>query len=178
MKFTKEIIKKYFSELSDQLKIQNAKGEILLFGGAAMILVFNSRISTKDIDAVFQPKKEFQKAIKQVALLNKLNINWLNDAVKGYLYSDKFNQKEILKFDNLTVYVPEPEYLLAMKIISMRIEAESSDLEDIRTLLKATDLNSPDMVLELVKRYYPQDMIPQKSYYAIEEIITEAFKKN
>ncbi|MEN8155110.1 MAG: DUF6036 family nucleotidyltransferase [Acidobacteriota bacterium] len=178
MELTKKNIKKYFSKLSDQLKLQNSKGEILLFGGAAMILTFNSRISTKDVDAVFKPKKEFQIAIDHVAKDNNLNKNWLNDAVKGFLYSNKFNQKEILKFDNLTVYVPEPEYLLAMKVISMRTEAVSSDFEDIKTLLKETGLDTPGKVLDLVREYYPENMIPQKSFYALEGIISEAFNNN
>lgn len=178
MELTKQDIIKFLEELSDQLKTQGVKGEVLLFGGAAMILTFNARVDTKDIDAVFTPKKEFQEAIVKVAKNNDLKNNWLNDAVKGFLYSDKFNQKEILKFDNLNVYVPEPEYLLAMKVISMRTEAVSSDFDDIRILLKATGIDTPEKVISLVKEYYPEKMIPQKSFYAIEEILSKSFSND
>ncbi|HLP48779.1 MAG TPA: hypothetical protein VK469_22755 [Candidatus Kapabacteria bacterium] len=42
---------------------ENLKGEILIFGGAAMVLAFNSRPSTRDVDALFQPKSNFSQEI-------------------------------------------------------------------------------------------------------------------
>lgn len=55
---SKEQILKYLEILSDEIGKEDLKGEILVFGGAAMVLAFNARPSTKDIDAIFQPKKE------------------------------------------------------------------------------------------------------------------------
>ena len=41
--------------LSELLRERNVQGEICLLGGTAMVLAFNARERTKDVDAVFQP---------------------------------------------------------------------------------------------------------------------------
>ena len=50
-------------------------------------------------------------------------IDWLTDAVKGYLSSQgDFNP--YLELPHLRVFVARPEYLLAMKVASMRLGEE------------------------------------------------------
>jgi len=46
---TAEEIKQYLRELNDELALQNVKGEICLYGGAVMCLVFKARPATKDV---------------------------------------------------------------------------------------------------------------------------------
>jgi hypothetical protein len=42
--------------LSEKLGELGVHGEICLFGGTVMVLAFTARLSTKDVDAIFQPK--------------------------------------------------------------------------------------------------------------------------
>jgi hypothetical protein len=42
---SKDSILKYLKELSEEIGQENLKGEILIFGGAAMVLAFNARPS-------------------------------------------------------------------------------------------------------------------------------------
>ena len=44
---TKQQIKKYLKMLNDQLAGMGIKGEICLYGGAMMCIVFNTRPATK-----------------------------------------------------------------------------------------------------------------------------------
>jgi len=44
------------ASLSGLLARRNVVGEIVLFGGAAMVLAHKARVSTKDVGAVFAPK--------------------------------------------------------------------------------------------------------------------------
>lgn len=44
---TKQQIKKYLKMLNDQLAGMGIKGEICLYGGAMMCIVFNARPATK-----------------------------------------------------------------------------------------------------------------------------------
>lgn len=60
-------IKKYLTELNDELRAIGVKGEICLYGGAVMCLVYNARPATKDVDAIFQPTMEMRQAIERVA---------------------------------------------------------------------------------------------------------------
>jgi len=168
---SKKHILQYLEELSVALGRQNLKGEILLFGGAAMVLVFNARPATKDVDAIFRPKKEIYAISREIAGKHHLTEGWLNDSVKGFLTSDSFKQNLFIRFNNLSVYTPEPQYLLAMKCISMRISVESSDVDDIKTLLKHLKIKKAEDVFQLIEKYFPQNKIPQKTFYAIDEIL-------
>ncbi|MCK4763911.1 MAG: hypothetical protein KAW12_17045 [Candidatus Aminicenantes bacterium] len=170
---SKEKILKYLEELSVEIGKEDLKGEILLFGGAAMVLAFNARPSTKDVDAIFQPKIKIYELSKRIAERHNLPEDWLNDSVKGFIRTDSFTYKLLVRFENLSVYVPEPEYLLAMKSISMRIGIESSDIDDVKYLIDYLELDTLDDIFDIIQKYYPKSQIPQKTYYAIEEIFQE-----
>jgi hypothetical protein len=66
--------------LNKELSAEDAKAEICLYGGTAMILAFNARLSTKD--AVFRPKPVVASAAEKVAGELGLTTDWLNDASK------------------------------------------------------------------------------------------------
>lgn len=58
---------------------------------ASVGLAYDERRATKDIDAVFIPKKEVYAAAARVAAALDLPDGWLNDAVKGFLLGpDRF----------------------------------------------------------------------------------------
>lgn len=168
---SKKNIKKYLKEISVELSKEGLKGEILILGGAMMVLVFNARTSTKDVDAIFYPKVKIYELSKKITEKYGLPENWLNDSVKGFIKKTPLNKQLLIRFDNLLVYVPEPEYILAMKSISMRIGIESSDIEDLKFLINYLKLKSAKDIFKIIEKYYPQNQIPQKTYYAIEEIL-------
>jgi methylmalonyl-CoA mutase cobalamin-binding subunit len=62
-----EEIKQRLSELNDELRAADVKGEICLYGGAVMCLVFDARPATKDVDAVFRPAQQIRQAAERVA---------------------------------------------------------------------------------------------------------------
>ena len=70
--------------------------------------------------------------------------------------------------------IAQPEYLLAMKCLAFRIGAEFHDEADIRYLLRHLDVQDYDAALELITRYYPLDRFPQKTLYALGELLPPA----
>ena len=117
---TAEDIKRYLTELNDELRSMDVKGEICLYGGAVMALAYDARPDTDDVDAVFRPSEQIRKAAVRIANRNNLPPDWLNDAVKGFLVPH--GQRVMFDFSNLKAFIPEPDYLIAMK--SMSGEAE------------------------------------------------------
>ncbi len=164
-----EKIESLFRRLSDRLIERGLVGEVALYGGAAMVLAHRARLSTKDIDAVFVPKQEVYQAAYEVAEEVGMEKDWLNDAVKGFL-SVKNDIVPLRDYPGLKVFVAAPEYLLAMKCLSMRLGRDETDLSDVRFLMDRLGLNDAAQVLDLVSCYYPEDRIQPKTRFAIEEI--------
>jgi hypothetical protein len=162
-------IERLLRNLSGLLTQRGVVGEVALYGGAAMVLAHRARLATKDVDAVFVPKKEVYQAASEVAVACGAEKDWLNDAVKGFL-SDRNETSLLLDLPGLKVFVASPEYLLAMKCMSMRLGKEDTDLEDVKFLMNHLKLQRAADVLELVSRYYPEDRIQPKTRFAVEEI--------
>lgn len=170
MEYSGRDIERLFRELNDELAGQGVAGEVYLVGGAVMCLVFDARRSTKDLDAFFKPAKEVREAARRVAASSGLPADWLNDAVKGYL-SDRGDFHPFLDLSNLRVLTAAPEYLLAMKCLAMRLGEEFHDKDDVRFLLRYLNLTDYDTALDIVTRYYPLERMPQRTLYALEELL-------
>jgi hypothetical protein len=165
----KREIERLFGLLNDELARTNQTGEVYLVGGAVMCLVYDARASTRDVDALFKPASAVRAAARRVALQARVAGDWLNDAVKGYL-SERGDFRRYVDHPNLRVMVASPEYLLAMKCLSMRLGAEFNDEADIRFLLRLLDITRYDTAVEVITRYYPASRFPQKTLYALEEL--------
>lgn len=163
-------IEKLLKLLEEKLKSKSVMGEIYLVGGAVMCLVFNARPATKDIDAYFKPSSIIREFANEIAEQESLENNWLNDAVKGFL-SDQGEYSPYLEMPYLKVFVATAEYLLAMKCLALRIGAEFSDENDIRYLLRYLNIEKYQDALNIITQYYPIKKFPQKTLYALEEIL-------
>jgi hypothetical protein len=165
----KKEIDHYLEKLSETLDQRGIKGEIVLYGGAAMVLALKARPSTKDVDAVFIPKKMIYQAAKEVEERYGAPEGWLNDAVKGFI-SLREERDPYKDFPNLKVFTATPEYLLAMKCLSLRIGLGSRDVEDIRFLIRHLGIGSAQDLLDRIEKYYPKRQISPKTQFAIEEL--------
>lgn len=159
-------ITKALHDLAAELAAMDIKGELCLYGGAVLCLAYNARPMTKDVDAVFEPSTKVREAAKKVG--EKLNwpADWLNDAVKGWVVPHE--KKVFLDLPGLKVFVPEPDYLLAMKTLAARVDA--SDREDVRFLVKALGLKGPAEVLDILLKYYPKERIKPATQFFVEEL--------
>jgi len=164
---TAEEIEQYLREVNQELALQDVKGEICLYGGAVMCLVFKARPSTKDVDAIFEPVKFIRNAITRIAERHGLRQDWLNFAVKMFVVE---HEKRILfDFPNLKVYVPTADYLLAMKVLAAR--ADTEDVSDIKYLSNELKLSDYAQIAEIVRKYYPNKIIKPETEFLLEEIL-------
>ncbi len=170
MQYSRRDIERLFQRLNQELFRNGITGEVYLVGGAVMCLVFDARRSTKDIDAFFRPAREVRQAAQRIAASSGMSPDWLNDAVKGYL-SPKGDFDPYLEASNLRVLTAAPEYLLAMKCLAMRLGEEFHDEADVRFLLRYLNLTDYRTALDMVTRYYPLEQFPQRTLYALEELL-------
>ena len=163
-------------KISDELGQRGVKGELCLFGGSVMVLAFAARVSTKDVDAIFQPTREIRDAASKVGAELGFSENWLNDAAKGFVSArHEVVDGNLPQFSNLRLTMPTAEYLLAMKCLASRIgavETDADDVNDIVFLVRHLKLKSAAEVMELAASYYP-DRIPVKAQYLLEGLFAE-----
>jgi hypothetical protein len=109
-----------------------------------------------------------REAVASVAAKEGLPDDWLNDGAKGFIYSDP---ETILleRYVGLEVYIPTLDYLLAMKIIAGR----QRDIADARALIVHLDLQSPQEVLDILRKYIPEQYFTIKVQYIVEDLFSE-----
>ena len=164
-------IRELFAALDQELAKRSVVGEVGLLGGAVMCLVFQARESTRDVDAVFAPTREIRDAARSVARTYGVPDDWLNDAVKGFVVSSP-PRIQVLDLPNLRVWAPTAEYMLAMKCVSARFDTH--DAGDVAFLIRHLGLVAPEQVFERIARYYPQQRVPPKTRFLVEELLGAA----
>lgn len=170
MEFTPDDMHRLFGLLNEELRDVSSRGEIYLVGGAVMCLAYSARPSTRDIDAAFQPSATVRQAAARVASRIGFEPHWLNDGVKGFM-SSRGEFALFLELDHLRVMLAQPEYLLAMKCMAMRLGAESRDQDDVRFLLRLLDVHNVSEAVKIITKYYSPDEIPKKTLYALPDLL-------
>jgi hypothetical protein len=157
-----------FDELASELAANDCHGHVFVVGGAATALAYNTRRSTRDLGAVFEPKAVVYEAARRVGERHDLPPDWLNDAVKGFLPGADPNATTVFEHPGLSVRVASPEYLFAMKAIAARVER---DADDLIQLYRLSGFASADEALDCVARYYPPHLIPPKTEFVVRELL-------
>jgi hypothetical protein len=133
----KNIMIRAFEALDNEL---GAKAEILIGGGAAMLLGHNIPLTTMDIDGLLMKSSvtpaELDPLIKKIGHDLKIGAHWFNDYINTFTYTvpKDFRSRLVTVFSgkNLTVFALGKEDLLIMKCFSGR----EKDIGHARALLK------------------------------------------
>ena len=149
--------------LLDERGIQ---GEMYLVGGAAIALAYDARRSTRDVDAVFEPKLEIYEAAAEVGPRLDLPAGWLNDAVKGFLSGDDPEASPVLDMPGLRCLAASPRILLALKVLAHRV---GEDEDDVRLLAAELSLSSAGEVLSLAEEVFGDRLDPAARFF-VEEL--------
>jgi hypothetical protein len=179
--FNRKTLEKAFERLGELAWNDGKTVEISVYGGSALVLSMNFRVSTHDVDAVFDADRTFvRKSAKLVAEEFGWEPDWINDGVKGFLSAqdDSAEAKSLFRSypseiePGLRVFVASPSYLFAMKCLAMRVGgAEASeDVDDIRHLGKKLGIKTAADAFAVVARYYPANRLSPKTQFGVEEI--------
>ncbi|MEA2641339.1 MAG: hypothetical protein QOF51_2733 [Chloroflexota bacterium] len=163
----REQIEQCLLEVGAYLDEQGLIGEILLLGGAYMTLVLQQREATMDVDAYFATNAAaIREAGERVAAAHGLPADWLNDAVKGFLYVQP-TMVPWRDYPGLRIYAPPAEYIFAMKALAGR----PGDVRDLEILRDMVDITTMDQALGIVTRYIPERLLAPRIRYLLEDLI-------
>ncbi|HVE46234.1 MAG TPA: hypothetical protein VNA57_05765 [Acidimicrobiales bacterium] len=152
--------------LGARLHSRGLQGDMYVVGGAAIALAFEPRRSTRDIDAVFEPKMAIYEAASEVGDELGLPLAWLNDAVKGFLAGDDPLAAPVLDVPGLRCMVASPQMLLALKVAAHRV---GEDEEDVRLLAAHLGLLSAEQVLHVTEAIFGEHLDPAARFF-VEEL--------
>ncbi len=155
------------TELAAELNRRGVSAEMYVAGGAAIALAFDERRSTRDIDAVFEPKSRVYEAAAAVGEARDLPVGWLNDAVKGFLEGPDPAAAPVLDLPGLRCLVASPEVLLALKVLAHRV---GEDEDDLRLLAALLGLERAEEVLAVAERTFGDRLDPAARFF-VEELL-------
>ena len=170
--FSREELDKYLKELGREfrrLNGKNAHAEVVLIGGASVLINYEFREMTGDADAVIYTNAAMKDAINRVRDNNSLPDDWLSeDFKKTTSYTEKLRGVSVhyRTFSNiLHIRTITAEYLIAMKVMSGR--QYKFDLSDIVGILWEHEKNGCPIcrvtVENAVTELYGQDSLPEIS---------------
>jgi hypothetical protein len=155
------------TDLGSALAVKGERADMFIVGGAAIALAYSTRRTTRDLDAVFEPKQVVYAAAREVARAHGLADDWLNDAVKGLLPGADPNATTLFEQPGISVRVASPHYLFAIKAAAARIER---DAEDLQFLYQLCGFQTVDEALDLVTQYYPPHLLTPKTELLLREL--------
>jgi hypothetical protein len=120
--------------LANELGTRAQPFEVAIVGGAALVLLYGARETTKDVDAFLVgggDAVDLRTASRNVAGKLGLPDDWFNDAAKGYVHGLALGDR-LLVTPSLVVHTLSLEQLLAMKLSAWR---DDVDIDDARLLL-------------------------------------------
>lgn len=130
-----------------------------------MLTQMHSTRMTDDVDVLLKDidnpttssvYKVFRAAVRAVANRRQIPSTWINDLIGDFLRDLGTVPHGVLwrTYSVLEVYVPEVEYILALKLLAGR----PKDWEDIRLLCQRLSIQTSDEAQRLVDRYVPEEV--------------------
>jgi hypothetical protein len=148
---------------------QGDRIELVLVGGAAMVLGFEARQSTHDVDVAILFPREARKVrllAARVAQERDWPEDWLNDAAKGYLVGLS-KGPVVYTAPGIEVRLPATVQLLAMKLCAWRDDVDISDARHLLVSLQSNQ-NAERLWQALEPFLIPGEEL--KAQYAFEDL--------
>lgn len=168
LELTKETLELAFDDLGQIARFRGLIADIAVYGGACLLLATDARQVTRDVNSVFMAEPEFlYEAADAIARKKNLPDDWLNQSVKHLVTSPGSRQPRLNVFGEyprddgtpgLRIFLPPPEYILAMKLIASRredLDGARRDRHGITQLMHITSIRSGAAIMELVKGFFP-----------------------
>lgn len=175
-KLTKAEIVAALNRISELAAAEGVRLEMTIYGGALMLLAYDARDVTKDVDAIVYPSEIGRRLVAKVAAERGLAEEWLNDNVRLFVSAKEAKNELIVPAVSragLHITRPTAKYLLAMKVMASRkpLPGYPGDYADIETLLRVTKIKAVHDVQGVVDAFFPDTELPDTTRLALSEIL-------
>lgn len=151
---TGEQMRQYLTEVGAGLAARGLTGEIVLAGGAVMVMALHARGGSRDIDAVFvKEAAAIVEAASDVARAHGLPVVWLNDHVRVFVAPDA-PTVEFFDVPGLRVRMVRLDYLFYMKAWA----GDPIDQRDLVVIAKALEVTDERQAYDIVRGYSPGEL--------------------
>jgi hypothetical protein len=165
--FDRERLQRAFELLGQDLADRNAFIELAVYGGGAVMMQFEWRRSTEDVDAVVRAGSDealLALSVRRVAERLDLDADWLNNAVG--MFTPLHEDDSLFQLSGtfpagerpaLRILLATPHYLLAMKLHALSsLDRGDRDMDDARKLAQHLGLVDENELRELYQSIYDE----------------------
>jgi hypothetical protein len=173
-----------FEAMGQYLRERELLGEIAIYGGTAILLQFDWRKTTEDVDAVIRTNERegaVKDAVVHAALELGLPDDWLNNFVGGFtpeteseLFFSAYGMYPRGGTPGLRVFLAKPEYLCAMKLKALqRGNVGDRDFEDTVRLALEIGISRADELASLFASFFPEEALDPIASARLPEVARE-----
>jgi hypothetical protein len=180
----RETIEKAFRFMGQYLLDRKALGEIAIYGGSAILLQFDWRKASRDVDARVTSDSShglIMAAAADAASHLGLPRSWLSENVTMYARRGEGEADRVLvglypspeRF-GLRVTAAKPAYLLAMKLSALeRTTNDDRDYDDAIRLSIECGVSTADGLREIYRQFFPDETIPPRAEMRLGELVED-----
>ena len=173
---TKADILAGLNELGRLAAAESVTLEIALYGGAVMMLAYDARPATKDVDAIIRPPAIAKRLAARVAARFGWSDDWINDDVRQFVSGTETKLAWDLPgidHPSLKLSRPTARYLLAMKVMACRrpLPGHPGDEADIAFLVRKMAITKLAAIEAIVNEYFPDTVLPAATVLTLENIL-------
>src|ERR1043165_3480090 len=170
-KFDRKQLLDALNEVGRAAIAADARLDIAIYGGSALMLASNFRFGTEDVDIAElgeQWPEWLKQVVESIAIRNGWSNEWLNDGVTFHLSSLAAPSRDLVAFGTfpyrgekigITVFVPTARYMLALKLKALRVSdfaKGSKDIDDVRNLLNVLNIADIEPAIQILTEFFPR----------------------
>jgi hypothetical protein len=182
----RETIKRAFHLMGQYLLDRKALGEIAIYGGSAILLQFDWRKGSRDVDARITSDRSHGLVIDAAANAATqlgLSRSWFSENVAMHARQGEGDRIALGLYPSperfgLRVTAAKPSYILAMKLRALeRMTIDDRDYEDAVKLSIECGVSTVDELREIFQQFFPGEDLPPRAALRLEESAVDVREK-
>jgi hypothetical protein len=180
-KLTRADLIKGLNRLGELAAEEKVVLELCVFGGSALMLAYDCREFTKDLDVLVRPPETGARLLAQAGIELGFGADWFDQEVRRFAAEEgsfaplQIEELEVGARMHLRLTRPSAGYLLALKCMACRppLPGYPGDEADITFLIRKIGIKNLQQLEALIDKYYSFDGLQPRAREVIAAILEE-----